>query len=91
MRLPGATSLVLQTVLLPPALAAGGSRLCVTGGTHVPWSPCFHYLDRHWRVLMARLGVTFDLEMVMAMPADSRLARAANAPNGWPTWPWPNC
>jgi len=62
----GATSLVLQTVLLPLALAAGGSRLCVTGGTHVPWSPCFHYLDWHWRVLLARLGVTFDLEMVMA-------------------------
>jgi RNA 3'-terminal phosphate cyclase (ATP) len=62
----GATSLVLQTVLLPLALAAGGSRLSVTGGTHVPWSPCFHYLDWHWRPLLARLGVRFELEMALA-------------------------
>jgi RNA 3'-terminal phosphate cyclase (ATP) len=62
----GATSLVLQTVLLPLAQAAGASRLRVTGGTHVPWSPCFHYLDWHWRVLLARLGVTFGLELLRA-------------------------
>ncbi|MGB5474802.1 MAG: RNA 3'-terminal phosphate cyclase, partial [Gammaproteobacteria bacterium] len=62
----GATSLVLQTVLLPLALAAGGSQLYVTGGTHVPWSPCFHFLDWHWRTLLARLGVTFELEMIRA-------------------------
>lgn len=62
----GATSLVLQTVLLPLALAAGPSTLAVSGGTHVPWSPCFHYLDWHWRSLLARLGVRFDLEMRMA-------------------------
>lgn len=62
----GATSLVLQTVLLPLALAAGGSRLQVTGGTHVPWSPCFHYLDWHWREMLARLGVRCELELLRA-------------------------
>jgi len=62
----GATSLVLQTVLLPLALAAGESRLHIIGGTHVPWSPCFHYLDWHWRALLARLGVTFELDLAMA-------------------------
>lgn len=62
----GATSLVLQTVLLPLALARGPSRLTVTGGTHVPWSPCFHYLDWHWRVLLGRLGLHFKLEMALA-------------------------
>jgi RNA 3'-terminal phosphate cyclase (ATP) len=62
----GATSLVLQTVLLPLALAAGESRLHIIGGTHVPWSPCFHYLDWHWRVLLRRLGVVFSLAMDMA-------------------------
>lgn len=62
----GATALVLQTVLLPLALAAEPSRLTITGGTHVPWSPCFHYLDWHWRVLLARLGVSFELAMAMA-------------------------
>jgi RNA 3'-terminal phosphate cyclase (ATP) len=62
----GASSLVLQTVLLPLALAPGSSRLHIIGGTHVPWSPCFHYLDWHWRVLLARLGLTFELELIMA-------------------------
>lgn len=62
----GSTSLVLQTLLLPLALAKGASRLTITGGTHVPWSPCFHYLDWHWRHLLARMGVDFDLTLVRA-------------------------
>lgn len=62
----GAVSLVLQTVLLPLALAPGPSRVGVTGGTHVPLSPCFHYLDWHWRAMLARLGVELRLFMAMA-------------------------
>ncbi len=62
----GSTSLVLQTLLLPLALAPGASRIAVTGGTHVPSSPCFHYLDWHWRVMLARLGIRFDLHMTRA-------------------------
>jgi RNA 3'-terminal phosphate cyclase (ATP) len=37
----GTASLVLQTPLPPLALTSGPSRLAVTGGSHVPWSPCF--------------------------------------------------
>ncbi len=59
----GSTSLVLQTVLLPLALAGAPSELSITGGTHVPWSPCFHYLDWHWRTLLSRLGVTVELSL----------------------------
>jgi RNA 3'-terminal phosphate cyclase (ATP) len=62
----GATSLVLQTLLLPLALAPARSSLSISGGTHVPWSPCFHYLDWHWRPLLARLGIAFRLELAMA-------------------------
>ena len=62
----GATSLVLQTLLLPLALAPGTSSVTIRGGTHVPWSPCFHYLDWQWRPLLARIGVPFDLTMTMA-------------------------
>jgi RNA 3'-terminal phosphate cyclase (ATP) len=62
----GSTSLVLQTVLLPLALSTGPSRVTITGGTHVPLSPCFHYLDWHWRVMLARIGVDADLRMAMA-------------------------
>jgi RNA 3'-terminal phosphate cyclase (ATP) len=61
-----ATSLVLQTLLLPLALAPGTSSVTIRGGTHVPWSPCFHYLDWQWRPFLARIGVPFDLTMVMA-------------------------
>lgn len=62
----GAVGLVLQTVMLPLALAHGESFVTVTGGTHVPSSPCFHYLDWHWRVLLANLGVHFELAMPFA-------------------------
>jgi RNA 3'-terminal phosphate cyclase (ATP) len=62
----GATSLVLQTVLLPLALADEPSQLTITGGTHVPWSPCFHYLDWHWRVMLARMGISFELSLQRA-------------------------
>lgn len=62
----GATSLVLQTVLLPLALASGRSSVTVGGGTHVPWSPCFHYLYWHWRPFLGRIGIPFDLTMTMA-------------------------
>jgi RNA 3'-terminal phosphate cyclase (ATP) len=62
----GATSLVLQTVLLPLALAPGASNVVVTGGTHVPLSPCFHYLDWHWRTMLERIGIRFDLHMAAA-------------------------
>jgi RNA 3'-terminal phosphate cyclase (ATP) len=62
----GATSLVLQTLLQPLALAAGRSRVTIRGGTHVPWSPCFHFLDWHWRPVLHRIGIPFDLAMTMA-------------------------
>jgi RNA 3'-terminal phosphate cyclase (ATP) len=68
----GSTSLVLQTVFLPLALAHNGtaagaeSSVMLIGGTHVPWSPCFHYLDLQWLPFMARLGCDAGLEMLLA-------------------------
>ena len=62
----GATSLVLQTLLLPLALAPAKSSVAIRGGTHVPWSPCFHYLDRQWRPFLNHVGIPFDLTMTMA-------------------------
>jgi RNA 3'-terminal phosphate cyclase (ATP) len=64
----GATALVLQTLLLPLALAlaTGRSSVTIRGGTHVALSPCFHYLDRNWRPFLARIGIYFDLTMTMA-------------------------
>jgi RNA 3'-terminal phosphate cyclase (ATP) len=80
----GAATLVMQTVLLPLATAAQPSRVEVTGGTHVPMSPSFHYLDRHWRAVVARLGVTMTLALGRAgfYPPGGGEARAEIQP--WP-------
>ena len=48
----GSASLVLQTLLIPLVLSGQHSQVMITGGTHVRWSPCFHYLDWHWRSFM---------------------------------------
>ncbi len=53
----GAVSLILQTVLLPLALADGASHLTLRGGTHVPWSPPFDYIKRVYLPTLARMGV----------------------------------
>jgi RNA 3'-terminal phosphate cyclase (ATP) len=53
----GSTSLVLQTILLPLSFTEQASLVTVTGGTHVPWSPSFHYLQAIVAPLLSRLGV----------------------------------
>jgi RNA 3'-terminal phosphate cyclase (ATP) len=60
----GATSLVLHTVYLPLALAAGPSTVTIEGGTHVKASPCFHFLQATWRGYMAEIGIGVDLRML---------------------------
>lgn len=42
----GAISLVLQAILVPLAFAPGASHIAITGGTHVPWSPPFPYVEQ---------------------------------------------
>jgi RNA 3'-terminal phosphate cyclase (ATP) len=41
----GSAGLVLQAMLPGLFFGNGPSQVTITGGTHVPWSPCFHYLD----------------------------------------------
>ncbi len=108
----GSTSLVLQTILLPLALAQdtpdvalrvgdrrerknssardaslkahrseaeivdplsmtaprdkSSSEITLIGGTHVPWSPCFHYLDLQWLPYLRRMGLDAELELLLA-------------------------
>ncbi len=60
----GAAGLVLQTIYLPLGFAGGSSKVSIIGGTHVRWSPCFHYLDWQWAYFASRIGcrVAIDLE-----------------------------
>jgi RNA 3'-terminal phosphate cyclase (ATP) len=53
----GSVSLILQTVLLPLALAEGTSQLTLRGGTHVAWSPPYDYLKRVYLPTLARAGI----------------------------------
>lgn len=59
----GSTSLVLQTILLPLCFARGESDITITGGTHVPWSPPFHYLKYVFLPLLQRTGINVSLEI----------------------------
>lgn len=59
----GATSLVSQTLLLPLAFAPGRSRLTIRGGTHVAWSPPFHYLKHVYLPTLARMGLEASAEI----------------------------
>src|SRR5437764_1394836 len=60
----GATGLVLHTVYLPLALRGNTeSRVTVTGGTHVPHSPCYQFNEVTWAAYLRRVGIEIDLEM----------------------------
>jgi RNA 3'-phosphate cyclase len=59
----GAVSLVFQAVLLPLAFAAEPSRLTLIGGTHVVWSPPFHYLAEVFLPALAGIGLRAELDL----------------------------
>ncbi|MGC8779647.1 MAG: RNA 3'-terminal phosphate cyclase [Anaerolineae bacterium] len=80
----GATSLVIQTIWLPLAFAAAASTVTVTGGTHVPWSPCYHYLEWQWVPFLRRIGLDGALQLELAgfYPQGGGIVRAQIAPAG---------
>lgn len=53
----GSVTLILQAILLPLAYAPGSSRVTLRGGTHVPWSPPFHYVRDVLLPCLSRLGL----------------------------------
>jgi RNA 3'-terminal phosphate cyclase (ATP) len=62
----GSTSLVLQTIFLPLSLAGSASTVIITGGTHVPHAPCYHYLEMQWLATLKRMGFNAALSMEAA-------------------------
>lgn len=60
----GSTSLVAQTVV--PALLFAGRRSSITlrGGTHVPFSPPFHYLSEVFAPLLEKMGIMVRFSLV---------------------------
>jgi RNA 3'-terminal phosphate cyclase (ATP) len=59
----GAVTLILQTILLPLALANGSSTVILKGGTHVPWSPPVTYLEEVYLPTLRQLGVTAQVKL----------------------------
>lgn len=59
----GSTSLVLQTVLPPLALASTSSKVTIEGGTHNSGAPPFDFLDRSFFPLLRRIGYVVDARM----------------------------
>ncbi|MBI3273490.1 MAG: RNA 3'-terminal phosphate cyclase [Planctomycetes bacterium] len=60
----GATSLVVQTLAYPLALASTAPfDVRIVGGTHVPTSPAYHWLERQWLPWMKKLGFALDLRL----------------------------
>ncbi len=68
----GSVSLLLQAILLPLCISQERSRLTLVGGTHVRWSPPFHYLE----------DVFFPVLKVMGVSVQARLERWGWYPKG---------
>lgn len=60
----GATTLVFQAVVWPLCLGAGRGQLVIRGGTHVPWSPPFHYLRDVFLPAAGALGLQAGVELL---------------------------
>lgn len=59
----GAIALVLQTILLPLALADGDSEVTLRGGTHVSHSPSMTYIEQVYLPMLQRMGVQAEVEL----------------------------
>jgi RNA 3'-terminal phosphate cyclase (ATP) len=59
----GSVTLILQTLLLPLAMADAASTLVLHGGTHVEWSPSFDDLTNSYFPMLRRLGLRIDAEL----------------------------
>ncbi|MFM9886365.1 MAG: RNA 3'-terminal phosphate cyclase [Burkholderiales bacterium] len=59
----GSCTLVMQTVLPALMLAPQASQVTLTGGTHNPMAPPYHFLERSFAPLLRKLGVGIDLAL----------------------------
>jgi RNA 3'-terminal phosphate cyclase (ATP) len=59
----GSTSLVLQTLI--PAIVFSKEKTTITlkGGTHVPFSPSFHYMNEVFASFLKKLGIEISLSI----------------------------
>ncbi len=60
----GSTSLVFQTII-PAVIFSKIEKTTITlkGGTHVPFSPCYHYLDKVFGTFLRSVGITVNFSI----------------------------
>jgi RNA 3'-terminal phosphate cyclase (ATP) len=59
----GSLSLVFQSIALPLACADAVSTATMRGGTHVPWSPNVHYLQKIFIPMAGKFGFQGSLKL----------------------------
>ncbi|MBD2385016.1 RNA 3'-terminal phosphate cyclase [Cylindrospermum sp. FACHB-282] len=59
----GAVTLILQTILLPLALATGDSQITLRGGTHVSFSPTMSYIEQVYLPMLQRMGIDAKVKL----------------------------
>lgn len=59
----GSCTLVLQTIWPALLMAEHPSQLMLSGGTHNPMAPPFHFIERCYAPLMHKLGARIDLRL----------------------------
>ncbi len=59
----GSTTLVMQTVLPALSLASGRSTVKFEGGTHNPFAPPFHFLEKAYLPLVRSMGPGIDVRL----------------------------
>jgi RNA 3'-terminal phosphate cyclase (ATP) len=59
----GAASMLFGSILPALLYAPQNSEVTITGGTHVPFSPPFHYLDKVFLPALRKLGGKVELEL----------------------------
>src|SRR5205807_6902856 len=52
-----------RSTLFPYTTLFRSSRVTVTGGTHVPHSPCYQFNEVTWAAYLRRIGIDVELEM----------------------------
>jgi RNA 3'-terminal phosphate cyclase (ATP) len=60
----GAACMLFSAVLPPLLFAPQASEITITGGTHVPFSPPFHYLCKVFLPSLRKMGAEVELELV---------------------------
>ncbi len=60
----GSTTLLLQAVLPPLIFQKERSRIILTGGTHVPFSPAYHFVSDVFIPMLSNIGITLQASIL---------------------------